>query len=45
MPDLRSTLEVGPSLNVHLWRSADTRLKLDVRLPARAAFTIEASRA
>ena len=43
MPDLRSTLEVGPSLNVHLWRSADTRLKLDVRLPARAAFTIEAS--
>ncbi|HEY0768542.1 MAG TPA: MipA/OmpV family protein [Steroidobacteraceae bacterium] len=43
MPDLRSTLEVGPSLNVHLWRSADTRLKLDVRLPARAAVTVEAS--
>lgn len=43
MPDLRSTLEIGPSLNAHLWRSADHRLALDLRLPARAAFTIEAS--
>lgn len=42
MPDLRPTLEIGPSLNAHLWRSADRRLKLDLRLPARAAFTIEA---
>jgi outer membrane protein len=43
MPDLRSTLEIGPALDVHLWRSADRRLKLDLRVPARAAFTIEAS--
>lgn len=43
MPDLRSTLEIGPALSVHLWRSADRRLKLDLRLPARAAFTIEAN--
>src|SRR2546430_562985 len=43
MPDLRPTLEVGPSLDVHLWKSADTRVKLDVRLPARAAFTVEAA--
>jgi MipA family protein len=43
MPDLRSTLEIGPSLNAHLWRSADRRLKLDLQLPARAAFTVEAS--
>jgi outer membrane scaffolding protein for murein synthesis (MipA/OmpV family) len=43
MPDLRSTLEIGPALNAHLWRSADRRVKLDLRLPARAAFTIEAS--
>jgi outer membrane scaffolding protein for murein synthesis (MipA/OmpV family) len=43
MPDLRSTLEVGPALDVHLWRSADRRLKLDLRVPARAAFTVEAS--
>jgi outer membrane protein len=43
MPDLRSTLEIGPALDVHLWRSADRRLKLDLRVPARAAFTVEAS--
>jgi outer membrane protein len=43
MPDLRSTLEIGPSLNAHLWRSADRRLELDLQLPARAAFTVEAS--
>jgi outer membrane scaffolding protein for murein synthesis (MipA/OmpV family) len=43
MPDLRSTLEIGPALDVHLWRSADRRVKLDLRVPARAAFTVEAS--
>jgi outer membrane scaffolding protein for murein synthesis (MipA/OmpV family) len=41
MPDLRPTLEIGPSLTAHLWRSADARAKLDLRLPARAAFTVE----
>jgi outer membrane scaffolding protein for murein synthesis (MipA/OmpV family) len=43
MPDLRPTLEVGPSLDAHLWKSGDGRFKLDLRLPARAAFTVEAS--
>lgn len=43
MPDLRPTLEVGPALNVHLWKSGGERVKLDLRLPARAAFTLEAS--
>ena len=43
MPDLRPTLEVGPSLDVHLWKSASALVTLDVRLPARAAFTVEAS--
>jgi MipA family protein len=43
MPDLRPTLELGPSLDVHLWRSTDARLKLDLRLPVRAAISIEAS--
>jgi outer membrane scaffolding protein for murein synthesis (MipA/OmpV family) len=43
MPDLRPTLEVGPSLDVHLWKSATALVTLDVRLPARAAFTVEAS--
>lgn len=43
MPDLRPTIELGPSLNVHVWRSADERVKFDVRMPVRAAFTIEGS--
>ncbi|HWJ33775.1 MAG TPA: MipA/OmpV family protein [Steroidobacteraceae bacterium] len=43
MPDLRSTLELGPSLDFHLLRSADSRIKFDLRLPLRAAFTVEAS--
>jgi len=42
MPGLRPTVEIGPSLNAHLWRSADSRAKLDLRLPARSAFTVEA---
>jgi len=42
MPDLRPTLELGPELDVHLWRSAGEHLKLDLRLPTRAAFTVEA---
>jgi outer membrane scaffolding protein for murein synthesis (MipA/OmpV family) len=41
MPDLRSTVELGGSLEAHLWRSDDSRLKLDFRLPARAAATVE----
>jgi outer membrane protein len=43
MPDLKSTVEMGPSLDFHLWRSADRRWKLDWQLPIRAAFTVEAS--
>jgi outer membrane scaffolding protein for murein synthesis (MipA/OmpV family) len=42
MPNLKSTLELGPSIDVHLARSADARIKLDLRLPARAAFTVDA---
>jgi MipA family protein len=40
MPDLRSTLQIGPELDVHLWRSADRRVKLDLRVPVSAAITI-----
>ena len=43
MPDLNSTLEIGPSLEFHLLHSADSRLKLDLRLPVRSAITVEAS--
>jgi hypothetical protein len=42
MPDLRSTLEIGPQLNVHLWQSSEGRAKLDLRVPVRAALTLEA---
>jgi outer membrane protein len=40
MPDLRSTLQIGPELDVHLWRSADRRVKLDLRAPLTAAISI-----
>jgi outer membrane scaffolding protein for murein synthesis (MipA/OmpV family) len=43
MPDLKPTLEMGAALNVHLWRSQDERYKLDLRMPVRAALTVEAS--
>jgi hypothetical protein len=42
MPDLKSTLEVGPSLDFHLLHSADSHIKFDLRLPLRAAITVEA---
>ena len=43
MPDLKSTVEFGPSLDLHLWRSSDARMKFDLRMPLRAAFTVESS--
>jgi MipA family protein len=43
MPDLKPTLELGPSLDLHLWRSMDSTVKLDVVLPLRLPFTIESS--
>lgn len=42
MPDLRSTIEIGPQLNVHLWRSSGELVKLDLRVPVRAAFAVQA---
>ena len=42
MPDLQSTIEVGPSLDFHLLRSNESRVKLDLRMPLRAAFTVQA---
>jgi MipA family protein len=41
MPDLRSTLEVGPSIDMHLWKSQDQRIKFDVRVPLRGVVTVE----
>ena len=41
MPTLRPSIELGPALDVTLWRSARERYKLDVRFPLRAAMTLE----
>lgn len=43
MPDLKPTLELGPSLEVHLWRSADNDTKLDLVMPLRLPVTMESS--
>jgi MipA family protein len=43
MPDLKSTVELGPSFDIHLFRSEDAKFKLDLRMPLRAAATIEGS--
>jgi outer membrane scaffolding protein for murein synthesis (MipA/OmpV family) len=40
MPALDPTVELGPSLDWHLWRSVAGRVRLDLRLPLRAAFTV-----
>ena len=41
MPNLASTVELGPSLIWHLWRSDDRRLRFDVRTPVRNAITVD----
>jgi MipA family protein len=43
MPDLKTTLEIGPSLDFHLLHSTDSRIKLDLRLPLRSAITVGGS--
>lgn len=43
MPDLKPTVEIGPSVEISLWTSSDTATKLDLRMPLRVPFTIEKS--
>jgi MipA family protein len=43
MPNLPATAEAGPSLNITLDKAADKRWKLDLRLPLRAAMSLESS--
>jgi MipA family protein len=43
MPDLKPTIELGPSLELHLWRSADRTAKLDLVMPLRVPVTLESS--
>jgi outer membrane scaffolding protein for murein synthesis (MipA/OmpV family) len=41
MAELRPTAEVGPTMDIHLWRSADRKTRLDLRLPIRTSITVE----
>jgi len=43
MPDLDATLEIGPSLNLSLIRSADRKLNLELRLPLRGVIATDLS--
>lgn len=43
MPDLHPSLELGPSAEIALWRSSEGRSLLELRLPLRAAFSLESS--
>lgn len=43
MPDLKPTLEIGPSLNFTLWHSQDRQRKIELRLPARYAITADSN--
>lgn len=43
MADLPPTVEIGPNLNLTLWRAARGGARLDLRLPLRAVFTVERS--
>lgn len=41
MPDLKPTVEIGPSLEINLWRSDLRNARIDLRLPVRAAYTVK----
>ena len=43
MPDLPATFEIGPNANIGLMRSADKKVKLDLRLPVRAVISVQRS--
>jgi len=43
MPDLKPTIEIGPPMEVHLWRSPSRDTLLDLRLPVRMGITLESS--
>lgn len=43
MPDLDPTIEIGPSLDLKLWRSADERVQVELIMPLRVPITIASS--
>ena len=43
MPNLKASAEIGPQLDLTLWRSPDRERQLRLLVPLRAAFTLEGS--
>jgi len=43
LADLKPTFELGPALDLHLWRSKNEKIKLDLDIPVRLPVTIESS--
>lgn len=43
MADLRPTIELGPTVDIALWNTADKKIKLDFRAPVRTSITAESS--
>lgn len=43
MPELPPTVELGPAARIALWRSADARSRLELRVPLRSAIAVERS--
>jgi outer membrane protein len=43
MPDLKTTVQAGPAVNIHLYRSDDRGVKLDLRMPLEGAVTVQGS--
>jgi hypothetical protein len=41
MPDLKATFEIGPQVDVTLWRAENRARFVKLRMPLRAAFTVE----
>lgn len=43
MADLKPTIELGPTVNVHLWQTSNQKMKLDFRAPVRTNITVESA--
>jgi len=43
MPDLKPSVEIGPSLDFTLWRDSRHQTRLDLRLPLRYGYTVSQS--
>lgn len=40
MDDLDPAVELGPTVNLHLWQSPDRKMRLNLRAPVRTAITV-----